>query len=246
LAQELIMKIHNAVLALLIGVTSAVCTRTASAGLVNGNFATGDLTGWTASAIDQNGNAVTPLISVASSGGTNFAVFDTGNYATGPFVSTLSQSFLVTAAEPILRFELNHLPTLTPDATGTGTSSFGDSVVASVSDGTNTYALLMVDGSGSLTDPFGTAPGTVVIGPSLNSPLNSLFQADLSSLAGQTLTLFLDATNQDDGFQSVYYFTSFQTARTIKSNFTIPEPSSLVLASIALLSSLLYALKRHP
>jgi hypothetical protein len=237
------MKLKNAMFALLVGVVSSVSTGTVWAGFINGNFATGDLTGWTASAIDQGGNAVTPLISVATSAAGNFAVFDTGNFATGPFDSTLSQSFLVSAAEPILRFDLNDLPTLTPDATGTGTSSFGDSVVASVSDGTNTYALLMVDSSGSLADPFGTAPGTVVIGPSLNSPLDSLFQADLSSLAGQSLTLFLDTTNQDDGFQSVYYFTNFQTAPTIISNFTIPEPSSLVLASIALLTSLLYARK---
>jgi hypothetical protein len=129
-------------------------------------------------------------------GGTNFAAFDTGNYFTGPFDSTLSRSFPVTAAEPILSFDFNRLPTLTPDPTETGTSPFRDSFVASLSDGTNTFALLLVDSSDALTDPFGTAPGSVTIGPSSIIPvLDSTLRVDLSSLAGQTLTLFLDVTN---------------------------------------------------
>ena len=62
------------------------------------------------------------------------------------------------------------MPTLTPDPTGTGTSSFRDSFVASLFDGTKTYVLLLTDSSGSLTDPFGTAPGSVTIGTSSSSP----------------------------------------------------------------------------
>jgi hypothetical protein len=238
------MKARNAALALLIGVFSFVGSATAYAGFINGNFATGDLTGWTASAIDQNGNPVTPLISVASSGGTNFAVFDTGNFATGPFDSTLSQSFLVTAAQPILSFDFNHLPTLTPDPTGTGTSSFRDSFVASLFDGTKTYVLLLTDSSGSLADPFGTAPGSVTIGTSSGSPLDSTLRADLSSLAGQTLTLDLDVTNQNDGFRSVFDPTNFLTSTPMPPNF-IPEPNSLMLAVIGGVASLLYVRKRR-
>ncbi len=229
--------------ALMLGLVSSIGAGTVSAGFVNGNFATGDLTGWTASAIDQNGNPVTPLISVATSAAGNFAVFDTGNYATGPFDSTLSQSFMVTAAEPVLSFDFNHLPTLATDPTGTGTSSFLDSFVASLSDGTNTYVLLLVDSTGSLTDPFGTAPGSVTIGPSFNSPLDSTLSADLSSLAGQTLTLNLDVTSQDDGSQSTFDATNFLTLPPSTSNL-IPEPSSLVLAAIGLLSSLFFLRKR--
>lgn len=237
------MKVRNAVLSLLVGVFSLVGSGTASAGLlVNGNFATGDLSGWNASAIDQNGNPVTPLISVGSSGGTNFAVFNTGTYAAGPFDSTLSQSFLVTAAEPVLSFDFNHLPVVSPDPTGTGTSSFGDSFVASVSDGTNTYVLLLIDSSGSLTDPFGTAPGSVTIGQSSNSPLDSTLRADLSSLAGETLTLYLDVTSQDDGSQSTFDLTNAGTAKPELSN--VPEPDSLMLAVIGCASSLLYSWNR--
>jgi hypothetical protein len=245
LARELIMKARNAVFALVVGAVSSVGSGNVSAGFINGNFATGDLTGWTASAVDQNGNPVTPLISVASSGGSNFAVLDTGNYATGPFDSTLSQSFLVTAAEPILSFDFNHLHTLTPDPTGTGTSSFRDSFVASLSDGTNTFALLLVDSSGALTDPFGTAPGSVTVGPSSIIPvLDTTLRADLSSLAGQTLTLFLDVTNADDGFRTVFDPTKFDTSAKSPSNF-IPEPSSLVLAAIGFVISLFYTWKSH-
>jgi hypothetical protein len=238
------MKAKNAVLALLVGLVTSVGSGTASAGIVNGDFATGDLTGWTASAIDQNGNPVTPLISVVSMGSIHDAVFDTGQYATGPYDSTLSQSFLVTAAQPILSFDFNKMPTLTPDPTGTGTSPFGDSFVASLFDGTNTYVLLLIDSSGSLTDPFGTAPGSVTIGQSSNSPLDSTLQADLSSLAGQTLMLNLDVTSQDDGFQSMFDSTNFGMTQVISPNI-IPEPSSFVLALIGGVASLLYARKRR-
>jgi hypothetical protein len=238
------MKAINAVLAVLLGVFSSAGLGTASAGFINGNFATGDLTGWTASAIDQSGNPVTPLISVASSGSAHFAVFDTGNYATGPFDSTLSQSFLVTAAQPILSFDFNRMPTLTPDPTGTGTSSFRDSFVASLFDGTKTYVLLLTDSSGSLTDPFGTAPGSVTIGTSSGSPLDSTLRADLSSLAGQTLTLDLDVTNQNDGSQTVFYATNFLISPPMITNF-IPEPNSLMLAVIGGVASLLYVRKRR-
>src|SRR5271157_10160 len=128
------MKARNAVLALLFALFLSVGSGTASADLlVNGNFATGDLTGWNASAIDQGGIPTTPLISVSSSsGGIHYAAFDTGTYATGPFDSTLSQSFTVTAAQPILSFDFNSMPTLSVDPTGTGTSPFRDSFVASV------------------------------------------------------------------------------------------------------------------
>jgi hypothetical protein len=235
------MKARNAVLALVVGVISSFGSGTASAGLlVNGDFATGDLTGWTASAIDQNGNSVAPLISVVSIGNIHDAVFDTGNYATGPFDSTLSQSFLVTAAEPVLSFDFNHLPALSADATGTGTASFRDSFVVSVFDGTNSYALLLIDASGSLTDPFGNAPGSVTIGRSSIFPLqDSTLRADLSSLAGLTVTLNIDVTSQDDAFRTVFDFTNAQTSPVSSSNF-VPEPSSLVLAVIGGMTSLLY------
>jgi len=117
------------------------------------------LSGWTITAIDQNGNLMTQLIFVESIDNAHAALFDTGSFATGPHISTLSQSFSVTAAEPFLFFDLNQLPTLTPDATGSGTGSFHDSLVASLDDGEMTYALLLVDSTGTLTDPFGTAPG---------------------------------------------------------------------------------------
>jgi hypothetical protein len=172
-------------------------------------------------------------------------VFDTGNYATGPFDSTLSQSFQVTAAQPVLSFDFNRMPTLTADTTGTGTSSFRDSFVASLFDGTKTYALLLTDSSGSLADPFGTAPGSVTIGTSSGSPLDSTLRADLSSLAGQTLTLDLDVTNQNDGSQSVSYATNVLTSPPMITNFMSPEPNSLMLAVIGGVASLLYVRKRR-
>ena len=54
--------------------------------IVNGDFATGDLTGWTVSAVDQLGDPVAPLITVVPlNPTTNAADFPTGDFATGPF-----------------------------------------------------------------------------------------------------------------------------------------------------------------
>jgi hypothetical protein len=244
LALESVMKARTVVWALVVAGTTFVASGPASAGLVNGNFATGDLSGWTASAIDQNGHAVTPLIAVGSSGGTHFAVFDTGTYAAGPFDSTLSQSFLVTATQPILSFDFNRLPALTSDATGTGKASFRDSFVASLFDGTQSFPFLLIDSSGAHADPFGRAPGKVTIGPSLNSPLDSTLGLDLSSLAGHALMLNLDVTSQDDGFRSVYDPTNFETSAAPKPN-SIPEPSSVVLLLIGAIATLYYSRKRR-
>jgi hypothetical protein len=88
-----------------VGAVSSVGSGATFADFINGNFATGERTGWTASAIDQTGNPVTQLISVASSAGKNFVVFNTGPYASGPFDSTVSQPFVVRAAQPILSFD---------------------------------------------------------------------------------------------------------------------------------------------
>src|SRR5437763_14758024 len=97
------MKARNAVVALVVGVASSIGSGTASAGLrVNGDFATGDLTGWTASALDQHGNPVPPLRPVASSGGLHFGGCAPRAFATAPSDRSPSPSSPGTASAPSL------------------------------------------------------------------------------------------------------------------------------------------------
>jgi hypothetical protein len=111
--------------------------------IVNGDFATGDLTGWTVSAIDASGNPVTPLIEVMDLGGVNSAVFSSGTFANGPFISTLQQTFTVANSEPVLSLDFS-LPAQTADLTGTGLSSFSDTLIVSVQDGGSRELLLVI------------------------------------------------------------------------------------------------------
>lgn len=216
----------------------------APAGIINGDFETGDFTGWTASAIDGAFNPTAPLISVASVGGNQVAVFDTGDFNTGPFISTLEQTFTVDPATPFLTFDFSD-PFTSADATGTGAGPFLDAFAVSLQSGADFYDLLVLDQFGPWADPFGTAPGTVALGTSLAPSLDFSARADLSSLAGQSVTLYADMINEDDRFETTvwsdfYELQSQQTKKTV-----IPEPASLTLWSLLLAGVAAVRRQRH-
>ena len=96
----------------------------ALATIIDGDFATGDLTGWTNSAHDAFDQSLDsfPFTNVATVGAHNVAQLKTGEFADGLFIATLEQSFGVSAEKPILNFDFI-LPTTLADSTGTGTSS---------------------------------------------------------------------------------------------------------------------------
>jgi hypothetical protein len=200
-------------------------------GIINGDFGTGDFTGWTLSAIDDFGDPLDPndFITVEAAGSGNAAVFDTRQFADGLFIATLEQTFAVTADEPILRFDFS-LPSLINDPTGTGTGIFPDALFASVEAGGDFFELLAVDDFGPLADPFGTAPGTVALGVASDPFFELSLAADLTSLAGGDVTLFIDLVQEDDGFQSVFDPTNF--ALTSETKGVIPEPVSLIVWSL--------------
>ncbi|MCI0561154.1 MAG: hypothetical protein MN733_21930 [Nitrososphaera sp.] len=98
--------------------------------IVNVDFATGDLTVWTASAVNADGHLAKLLIRVVDLGGVESAGFSTGEFTTAPFVSTLEQTFTVDAVEPVSSVEFS-LPDVRPDATGTGSRVFLNSLIVS-------------------------------------------------------------------------------------------------------------------
>ena len=191
------------------------------------------------SAIDTNGNPVTPLISQTTFEGQDVWHFDTGDYATGPMISTLAFTDIgPTSTNGNLLFEFS-LMTTTADATGTGGSMFPDSFTVSVFDGSQTMTLLMIDRDGYTTDPFGTAPGHVIAGVNNDSSdLDYTFNADLRSLEGQTIDLYFDILGEDDGFISELYIGDDIRIE----DSLIPEPGSIMLG---LWGFALYALRRR-
>lgn len=234
------MKPRNTALAMTLGILSWLTAGTASADFINGNFQTGDFTGWTRSAIDAGNSPISPapFINIGTSGANYFAQFTTGQFADGLFVATLEQSVLIEAAKPFLSFDFS-LPTLSSDPTGAGTSPFLDSLTVSLDNGTSTFTLLLVDKNGALADPFGTAPGTVALGTPLDPVFDFGFRVDTTSLAGQTVRFFIDITNENDGSVTTWDPDNhlFSTAPPAGQP-TVPEPSSLVLLSLGGISLL--------
>lgn len=220
----------------LFSVISAVVAFTASpaTAVINGDFETGDFTGWTVSGIGGLGDPIDPssFISVTEVAGNKVARFKTGEFADGLFVATLEQTLSVNASEPILSFDLT-LPTVLPDPTGTGSSPFVDGLFVSLDDGTDFFELLLVDQFGIVADPFGTAPGSVALGSPTDPNFDFNFSADLSSLAGENLRLFIDLIQEDDGF---LFDPDIDNVLLRGAAEPIPEPVTAMLGTSSLIA----------
>lgn len=224
------------------GLFIAIFASSASAAIVNGDFETGDFTGWTVSAIDDLGGPIdpTPFLSVANVGGNYVADFRTGAFSDGLFIATLEQTFTVDAAAPIVRFDFT-LPTVSTDSTGTGTSPFFDAILVSMDDGIDFYELLLVDQFGALADPFGTAPGTVILGAPSDPSFDYGFTANVSTLANQNVTLYVDVINEDDGSMATMTADNFNTGTA---HAPVPEPASVAVWSLLTMVGVAYGWRR--
>ena len=132
------------------------------------------------------------------------------------------QDFTVDEAKPFLRFDFT-LPTTSLDSTGTGASEFLEAVIVGIDDGVDFFDVLLLDPVGHVLDPSGTAPGPVSVGPPTNPNFAFNLAADLSTLAGQSVTLFFDVLAEDNGFQLEAIVDNVQTSPPV------PEPSALAL-----------------
>ncbi|MCX6878827.1 MAG: PEP-CTERM sorting domain-containing protein [Verrucomicrobia bacterium] len=201
------------------------------------------LTEFSRSAIDTLGNPVAPLITDVTMGGAPLYEFSTGTFAAGPFISTLAFQFTPAADENNLLLHFL-LMSGTADPSGTGTSPFHDSFTVSLFDGTGTMTLLLVDAVGPTTDPFGTAPGPVTIGPPETFPLvhDYLLNADIHTLEGVPLQLFIDIANEDDGQLSKVWLGSMLEIK----DYPIPEPRTALLLGLAALLFAFHLQRKNP
>ena len=210
--------------------TLAVAALSASTTLadtvVNGDFSTGDLSGWLASS--DSGTIpqvpITPIVSVVGTGNGSAAELSTGDFDTGPFISTLEQTFTVSATQPVLGFDVSF--SSVADSTGSGNGFFGDAFVAVIQAGVEFFDIALVDDTGVQVDPFGSAPGSVSVDSPQNASLSVRVLADLTPIAGQTVTLFFDIVSEDDGRRStaVVDNVGFPGGNTV-----VSEPATLAL-----------------
>lgn len=199
----------------------------ASAGIANGDFGTGDLTGWSTSAIDSNFTPVSadPFIDVTPFGSGAAATFTTGEFSDGLFLASLAQDVSISSAQASLTFDFS-LPVIAADTTGIdGGSPVDDALFALLDGPMGIHDLLLVDSLGPVPDPFGSAPGEVILGPPSDPAFDYSIRADLSALAGGTATLVFDLTQEDDGKQIV--------ALAIGNVALVPEPTAGTLLIVA-------------
>ncbi len=192
--------------------------------LTNGDFASGDLTGWTDWAIGSSLDPIAsdPFIDVTAFGSGNAVTFETGAFADDLFLASLEQEIVISAIKSTLVFDFS-LPTVTADATGVGDSLVPDALFVLLDNGTELLDLLLIDSLGPVVDPFASAPGEVKLGAPSDDAFEFSLQADLSAIVGQSVVLAFELVQEDDGAQI--------SKLAVSNVHLIPEPSTTLLAA---------------
>ena len=223
-----------AISALVVGITS-LCQP--AWGVVNGDFATGNTTGWTEIAFDDDDNAVAPPISVIMDGAGHFAQLETVPYSGSESffpVTVLSQSFTLTS--DILRFDLG-FDTEVDLNEAVDPLAFPDSFEVSLFDGTDSFTLALFDTFGLSVDPFGdvanAGAGNLISSPSSHPALTGhvQFNINLAALSSQDVILDVVMLNDLDGFASVGQITNVVNPGPVDG---IPEPLTATLGLMGL------------
>lgn len=166
--------------------------------IVNGDFTAG-LTGWTVNAVNAGFTPIdpSPFIHTTTVASDPAVKFETGAFSDGLNRARLSQAITVTPAAAMLVFDFT-LPSVFPDATGTGGSTASDLFSAMIQPNGD---LMTVDRSAAIT----TGPGFlgITVSPSPNPGYDRRLSADLSSYVGApfTVTLIFEISQSDDGFR---------------------------------------------
>ena len=215
-----IMQMHRtAILALAFFLAQVAGTLHATV-ITNGDFETGDLSGW-----DVAGPGA---VSVATDAGNHFAEMTTGfDPISGAFITTLSQDFVIPVNPAPLTFDFAF------ETTGADQFAFFiDALAVSLTtDLGNLFDFLVVDEIGMILDPLAS------VSPSSTFTSGFLLSLDVSSFAGANATIFFDLFDEDDLADSTVSVDNLQV---------VPEPGSIAaIISICVLGFISYNWRRR-
>ncbi|MBN2373260.1 PEP-CTERM sorting domain-containing protein [bacterium] len=186
--------------------------RSGSAIIINGDFETGDLSGWLTSG---PGN-----IFVGAYMGNHFAQMETGyDDNTGAYVTSLYQDFVIPASPEPIKFDF-HFWTSGPDYQY---AMFIDALTASLcTTGGDLIDFLIIDDMGMIIDPLATVTASSIFSGGYHLSL------DVSGFAGNYATLYFDLWDEDDLANSVAKIDNV-TANPV------PEPGTILLFIIGII-----------
>ena len=220
-------------------------------GITNGDFASGDTSGWTESAFDDDNNAVAAPVSVVADAAGNFAQLETVPFSSSEAffpITVLSQSF--TLAGNSLRFDIG-FDTQVDFNENVDQLAFPDSLEVSLFDGVDSFTLALFDTFGLALDPFGDV-ATAGLGsltssasghPSLTDQVQ--IEIDFAALSSQDVTLDVVMLNDLDGFASVGRITNVVNPAAPPPGDGIPEPLTATLGLMGLAAAGWTTSRRH-
>ncbi len=220
-----------------------------SAAVVNGDFETGDLSGYTTDISGPSGVPFDTFASVQTSGGNSFFETTTGSVADGLSQTSIMQSTTVTSATSLLTFDTSLIEDSADQLIGAG-SAFQDNITFFIFDSSFNYipVFALLTGGGGV-DPFGGNPVAAAIATT-TSPSDTFFDTgvsvDLTRFIGQDI-LFGIATNAyNDGriLTGRYDNIAFSAPTPPQDPSAVPLPASLPLLAFAF--GALTLLRRRP
>lgn len=218
------------------GIVSLVVMNQETSAITNGDFGTGDLSGWTTESFDDDDNiAATPIGVIVESAG-NFAELETVPYGGSESffpVTILSQQLMLTGG--VLEFDLG-FDTVPDTGERTDPFAFLDSFEISLFDGTDSFTLALFDDFGLTSDPFGDVAGGGIGSLTHSASTHPLlsdhieFSVNLAGFSSSDVAIEFTMLNGLDGFASIGRVGGVQV--TVPPGGVIPEPLTATLSFI--------------
>jgi len=208
-------------------IVATVCAGPTCAAVVNGDFQTGSLSGF--STDQSGGGAYSDFVNIQSDGGNSYAQLTTGSAALGLSLAALFQDIEITSASSYLTFDASLVSNVVDPFSGV--SAFQDNVTFYMFDALGQYVPIFgyLGSGGGGIDPFGGSPTAAAIA-TLSTPGDSFFDTgvavDLSDYVGQTVQLGLLASAYNDGR---IVTAAFDNITLSQQPAMVPLPASLPL-----------------
>ncbi len=209
---------------------------------MNGDFETGDLTGYTAEKYGASGVAFDAFVNILNDNGNSYVEITTASWVLGLDTASITQSKTIDTQSALLTFDADFVSEEV-DFVGGG-SLFRDSVSFYFFDENFDFyrPYGFVSGGGAGIDPFGGtgADAFTTLTTATNSDFDTGVSVDLSGFMGQTLLFGLGAVSNNDASIVTARFDNLTfSALPSDSPAPVPLPATLpmILAALGLLAA---------